>query len=168
MQKLDSVQSRPVPWAAAALLAFTFKLAAAGYDIARDAAAVGYDSARAAAAAQGGQLPVAWRRVALWARRQSRRRTIVRTCRRLKIARLAIFERLRRAGYLGGRVADAARRIAVRAWPRAWPWVRERLRGLRTRLEGTQVLRKLQPGRYQYTYWLFDNVLEKNRWSARP
>lgn len=58
-------------------------------------------------------------------------------------------------------MADAARRLAVRAWP----WVRERLRGLRMRLEGTQVLRKLQPGRYQYTYWLFDNVLGKGRWS---
>jgi len=47
----------------------------------------------------------------------------------------------------------------------AWPWAVERCRGVRMRLAGTQILRRLQPRRYQYTYWLFDNVLKKGRWS---
>lgn len=38
-------------------------------------------------------------------------------------------------------------------------------RGVQMRLAGTQVLRRLQPGRYQYTYWLFGNVLNQAVWS---
>lgn len=61
---------------------------------------------------------------------------------------------------LSRRFAAASQRTAVRAWPSVREWVR----GARMRLAGTQVLRRLLPGRYQYTYWLFGNVLE-NRWS---
>eukprot|EP00929_Paragymnodinium_shiwhaense_P050847 TRINITY_DN25610_c0_g1_i1.p1 TRINITY_DN25610_c0_g1~~TRINITY_DN25610_c0_g1_i1.p1 ORF type:complete len:912 (+),score=168.62 TRINITY_DN25610_c0_g1_i1:73-2736(+) len=47
-----------------------------------------------------------------------------------------------------------------RLWQLAWPWLQERRRGLAMRLQGTQVLRQLEPQRYQYTEWLFDSVLK--------
>ncbi|CAE8673167.1 unnamed protein product [Polarella glacialis] len=53
-----------------------------------------------------------------------------------------------------------------RAWVRARPWMLEQLRGLRMRIAGTQVLRRLQPGRYQYIQWLFGDVLGQGRWST--
>eukprot|EP00931_Biecheleriopsis_adriatica_P046547 TRINITY_DN26748_c0_g1_i1.p1 TRINITY_DN26748_c0_g1~~TRINITY_DN26748_c0_g1_i1.p1 ORF type:complete len:797 (+),score=149.53 TRINITY_DN26748_c0_g1_i1:67-2457(+) len=59
------------------------------------------------------------------------------------------------------RLVLQVRRFAVRAWPRAL----EFLRGIRMRVAGTQVLRRLQPGRYRYAQWLFGDVLSQGRWS---
>jgi len=64
-------------------------------------------------------------------------------------------------GRMWAELSAEARRVARRAGP----WILDNLRGLRMRLEGTQVLRRLQPGRYQYTYWLFGELLNRGRWS---